>query len=139
MFCSIPHSTGSMDWTHSYRELHLSKNLAYTLQTKNHGISLTRYRLLNMCRRNTSQRDYICGHQLESFGELVPEKDCKSCGIERGKNHSIGSSVVMAPCEDCIIAGLWAQSGTGKWYKKSQGTPQQLAPGFRYPCQTSLN
>ena len=92
-----------------------------------------------MCKRNVSKRTFACGHQLDSLGDLVPDGGCKGCGIEKGRNHSIASSVIPLPCDDCKVAGLWVQNKNGKWYKKSEGEPPEMSPGYKFPYQFSLN
>ena len=67
-----------------------------------------------MCKRNVSKRTFACGHQLDSLGDLVPDGGCKGCGIEKGRNHGIASSVIPLPCDDCKVAGLWVQKKNGK-------------------------
>lgn len=87
-----------------------------------------------MCKRSYNITKCACRHTIETPGSLIPEDGCNSCGIERGRNDNIASTTSRFPCDDCKDRGLWAQTPDGKWYEVAAGVPQQIAPGFKFPC-----
>lgn len=92
-----------------------------------------------MCKRAYNITIRACRHRVETPGSLVPDSGRNSCGIEKGSNSHIASTISHIPCDDCKAEGLWAQAADGKWYKVATGGPQPFTAGFKFPCQFFLN
>ncbi|EFW14265.1 conserved hypothetical protein [Coccidioides posadasii str. Silveira] len=91
-----------------------------------------------MCKRAYDIQTGACRHRIETPGSLVPDADCKGCGIEKGRNDNIAATTSHTPCDDCQHKGLWVKRADGKWYEAAKGAPKPL-PSFRYPsCQSFL-
>lgn len=98
---------------------------------------LTRTDHVNMCKRTYQKMKGACLHVIETSGNLIQADGCNNCGIEKGKNYGIGTTISHTPCDDCQAKGLWAQTASGKWYEVAEGGPQKF-PTYKFPCQSSL-